>query len=114
MLSWEAVEKSYTDAITAAFPLHRILIFASGLVITVGIKNQTHLSIFETIANINISYFYSISALLKNFVIYDLFFSLSMIFFGWVFSRIILRIFLFLAEKSTDLWKKNKLESTTI
>lgn len=106
MLSWESVEKSYTDAIAAVFPLHRIVIFASGLLITIGVKNQTHLSIVETIANINISYFSSISTLIKNFAVYDLFFALSMVFTGWLSSRVILRIFLYLAAKSTKLWTK--------
>lgn len=106
MLSWESVEKSYTDAITAVFPLHRIVIFIFGFIITIGIKNQTHLSILETVANINISYFSSLSLVIKNFAIYDLFFSLSMVFAGWLSSRIILRTFLYLAARSTKLWTK--------
>lgn len=106
MLSWETVEKSYTDAITAAFPLHRVIIFLAGLMIAYAIKTQTHLSITETIFNINLQEISSLTLLINKFFIYDLFFSLFMVFSGWLTSRSILRIFFYLAARSTELWTK--------
>lgn len=106
MLSWESVEKTYTDAIHAVFPLHRVIIFLFGILISISIKNQTHLSISESIFNINISKLYSISELIKEIILMDLFFGLFLVFSGWIFTRLILRIFLYLAARSTDLWKK--------
>lgn len=106
MPSWESVEKTYTDAIQAAFPLHRLIIFLFGILISIAIKNQTHLSISESIFNINFSKIYSTSELLKEIILMDLFFGLFLVFSGWLFTRIILRVFLYLAARSTDLWKK--------
>lgn len=106
MPSWESVEKSYTDAIQAVFPLHRVFIFACGLLISIAINKQTHLSISESVANINISIFSEPSKLLKEFVVYDLIFGFFMVFFGWLFSRIILRCFLYLAARSSKIWEK--------
>lgn len=106
MPSWESVEKTYTDAIQAAFPLHRGIIFLFGILISIAIKNQTHLSISESILNIHASKLYSISELLKEIILMDLFFGLFLVFSGWLFTRIILRSFLCLAARSTDLWGK--------
>lgn len=106
MLSWESVEKTYTDAIQAAFPLHRVIIFSFGVLVSITIKDQTHLSVFESILNIKFSKFVSISELLKEIILLDFVFGLFIVFCGWAFSRLVLRCFLFLAARSTKLWEK--------
>lgn len=58
-----------------------------GILISIAIKNQTHLSIFESILNIHVSKLYSISELLKEIILMDLFFGLFLVFFRMVIYK---------------------------
>lgn len=55
MAAWEEISSTYAEAATRALPLHRFLIFATGFLVSLGVQQQTHLSILETLSVLKLS-----------------------------------------------------------
>lgn len=107
MSAWESVGTTYIEAATSAMPLHRALVFAVGLGGSVAVREQTHLSIFETLARIPLSDMTSLATgPLSKAVFADVLLGIALVVGGWVFSRLMLRAVFALAARSTNLWER--------
>lgn len=107
MPSWESIEKTYSDAITSAFPLHRLMLFFSGVVFSLAIKNQDYLSISETISKIKISEFASLSSdLFAVTDLGDIVFGFSLVAMSWILSKLLTKMFFLMAVRLTNIWRR--------
>lgn len=52
---WDTVKENYTEAISAAFPIHRFLIAVLGFLCAIAIAHQSHLSVIETLLRFQLS-----------------------------------------------------------
>jgi hypothetical protein len=104
MSLWDSVSTTYVEAATSAFPLHRAVVFAGGLMGSIAVHHQTHLSIFETLARLPLA---DITSLTKGPLgkasVADVMAGVAIIIAGWIFSRLTLRLVFALASRSTDL-----------
>jgi hypothetical protein len=57
----DSASTTYVQALTSAMPLQRLLLFGIGLLGSIAVQFQTHLSLLETVLNIPISAFTSLS-----------------------------------------------------
>ena len=107
MSAWEAVSSTYVAAATAALPLQRIVVFVVGFVGSLAVTSQTHLSVLETIAKIELSKLTSLTtgplalASIGNVLI-----GLGLVVVAWALSRSLLWAVFALGAKSTDLWSR--------
>lgn len=107
MPAWETLEKTYSNAITAAFPLHRLIIFLCGAVFSLAIKTQDYSSIVQTIANTKLSEFTSLSSdLFKHTELSDVICGFSLIAFSWFISRFFTKLIFFFGVEANNVWSK--------
>ena len=104
MSVWDSIGTAYVEAASSALPLHRVVVFAVGFVGSVSVQQQTHLSIIETIASIPVSDLTSLS--LGKALLADVLLGISLVFMGWIFSRLVLRTIFSFAARSTELWER--------
>ncbi len=115
MSVWDSISTTYVEAATSALPLHRAVVFATGLGGSLAVRQQTHLSIFETVARIPLSELASLSAgPLGNAVFADVLFGIALVTSGWLFSRLVLWVVFTLAARSTNLWERASAAQTPI
>ena len=104
MALWDSIGTTYVDAATTALPLHRAALFLAAFVGSVAVHKQTHLSIFESISNISLASFASLSSgALSGATLADVMTATAVCVGGWVYSRVALRSIFFMASRSTDL-----------
>jgi hypothetical protein len=107
MSIWDSVGTTYVEAATTALPLHRAIVFAIGFIGSLAIKNQTHLSILETVASFPLNDLTSFSTgPLREAIFADVLAGVFLTISGWLVSRVLLRAIFSLAARSTDLWKR--------
>lgn len=107
MPAWDSIGTTYIEAATSALPLHRAVVFAAGLGGSLAVRQQTHLSIFETVARLPLSELASLSTgPLSKAVFADLLLGVALVTGGWLLSRLVLRAVFALAAKSTNLWDR--------
>lgn len=104
MSAWESFGSTYVEAATSALPLHRLVVFAAGFVGSIAVSNQTHRSLFETVAR------YSLSSLtdfkdgpLSTATFANLLVGAGLVMIGWLAARILLWLIFAAASRSTDL-----------
>lgn len=113
MSVWDSIGTTYVEAATSTLPLHRVLVFTAGFVGSLAVHQQTHLSIFETIARIPLSDLTSLSnGPLGKAVFADVLLGIALAFLGWCFSRVVLRTTFALAARSTNLWERARTSTT--
>ncbi len=113
MSAWESIGTTYVEAATSALPLHRAVVFAAGFGGSVAVNQQTHLSIFETIARIPLSELASLSTgPFSKAVFADVLFGVALMASAWIFSRLVLWGIFALAARSTDLWERARVSET--
>jgi hypothetical protein len=109
MSLWDSVGTTYVEAATSALPLHRAVVFAAGVFGSLAVHNQTHRSIFETVAQLPLAEMASLSTgPLSKAMLADLMFGIGAVICGWVFSRFSLHLVFALAARSTDFWARIK------
>lgn len=107
MSLWDSVGTTYVEAATSALPLHRAIVFGAGFMGSLAVRQQTHLSIFETLARIPLSDMASLTTgPLSKAVFADVLLGVVVAAGGWLFSRVVLRCVFALAARSTDLWAR--------
>lgn len=90
---WESVSDQYKEAAKSAFPLHRLFTAAVVFIGVIASRNQTHLSIFETIAKISIKDLsFEDGGFFASALIEDALWGILFAFLGWVGSRIALKV----------------------
>jgi len=84
-----------------------MVVFAGGVLGSLAIQKQTHLSIFETIARLPLAELANLtSGPLSRATIGDLLAGTGAVVIGWCGSRLTLRMTFSVAAKATDLWKR--------
>jgi len=107
MALWDSIGTTYVEAATTALPLHRAVLFLAGFVGSVVVHKQTHLSIFESIANLPLASFTSLSSgPLGEATLADVMVASAVIVGSWIYSRTSLRLIFSLASRSTDLMNR--------
>lgn len=107
MSIWDSVGTTYVEAATTALPLHRVIVFGIGFIGSLAIKNQTHLSILETVASLPLNDLTSFSiGPFREAIFADVLVGIFLAASGWFVSRVLLRIIFGLAARSTNLWKR--------
>ena len=107
MSAWEAVSSTYVEAATAALPLQRIVVFAVGFIGSLAVASQTHVSVLETAAKIELSKLTSLTAGPLAFAsIGNVLIGLGLVVLAWALSRGLLWSVFALGAKSTDLWSR--------
>lgn len=114
MSAWESFGSTYVEAATSTLPLHRLLIFAAGFLGSIALSNQTHLSIFESVARLNLSGLADLkSGPLSTASLANLFVGAGLVLVGLVAARILLWLVFAAASKATDLHKRASAARTT-
>jgi hypothetical protein len=91
MSAWEAVSSTYVEAATAALPLQRIVVFAVGFVGSLAVTTQTHLSVLETVAKLELSKLTSLSSgPLAQASIGNVLIGFGLVVLAWALSRSLL------------------------
>ena len=112
MSTWDSIGSTYIEAVTSALPLHRSIVFIAGFGGSVTVRQQTHLSIFETMAQIPLSELVSLSiGLFSKAVFADVLFGVALMARGWILSRVLLWTVFSLAARSTDLWERARVSA---
>lgn len=107
MSAWEAVSSTYVEAATAALPLQRIVVFAVGFIGSLAVTTQTHLSVLETVAKLELSKLTSLSTgPLAQASIGNVLIGFGLVALAWALSRSLLWTVFTLGAKSTDLWSR--------
>lgn len=107
MSTWETVGTTYVEAVTSAMPLHRALVFATGFSGSLAVRDQTHLSIVETLARVPLSNLTSLATgPLSKAIFADVLLGIALVVGGWVLARLVLRAVFALAARSTKLWER--------
>ena len=104
MSLWDSVSTTYVEAATSALPLHRAVLFAAGVLGSIAVHHQTHLSIFETVAQLPLADIASLSTgPLSKATMADVLVGIAAAIIGWAYSRLTLQLVFALAARSTDL-----------
>ena len=104
MSAWESFGSTYVEAVTSALPLQRLIGFSSGVACWLAIGNQTHLSVFETIARVPLENLTDFGKPpLKDANIGVLFAGVATIALGWLLARVLLRAAFAVAGWATQL-----------
>lgn len=107
MSVWDSIGTTYVEAATSTLPLHRVVVFTAGFVGSLAVHQQTHLSIFETIARTPLTDLTSFSnGPLGKAEFSNVLLGVALAFLGWCFSRLVLRATFALAARSTNLWER--------
>jgi hypothetical protein len=112
MSAWDSISSTYVEAATSALPLHRAVIFVAGFGGSLAVRQQTHLSIFETVARIPLSELISLSTgPFSKAVFADVLIGVALVTSSWIFSRLVLRTVFALAARSTNLWERARISA---
>lgn len=92
MSAWESFGSTYLEAASSALPLHRLLVVASGFIGSVAVANQTHLSVFETVASLSLLGLLDLkSGPFASATLANVFAGIGLAFIAWIGSRALLR-----------------------
>jgi len=92
MSLWESVSDEYKDAAKAVFPLHRLFTASAVFVGAIATRNQTHLSIIETLLNVPLkSLNFDDKGFLAAAMIQDAAWGILFTAIGWLISSFALR-----------------------
>lgn len=115
MSAWESFGSTYLEAASAALPLHRLVLFVFGLVGSIVVKHQTHLSALESLSNIRLAELVDFkSSLLKDATVANIFIGIGLVLAGWIIARALIWLTFTLASKATNLSKKIPQNSANI
>lgn len=108
MASWEEFGSTYMESIANKLPLHRVFLFCLGFLGVQAARNQSHLSIAETIVNLRLGDLISLqSALLENSTFADLLLGLSASFAGWGSASLLAMMLFAVVAKGCNLNGRN-------
>lgn len=106
MSAWESFGSTYLEAVSAALPLHRLVLFVFGLIGSIAVKHQTHLSALESLSNIRLGELIDFkSPLLKDATVANVFIGIGLVLAGWIIARALIWLTFTLASKATNLSK---------
>lgn len=112
MSTWEEIGSTYVESITNALPLHRLIIASSAVLGAIAISHQTHLSIAETIASIEVAQLADIkSTTIHHLKILDISFGILLPVLAWLTSYAATRFMFSLVERGANL--KNRATAAT-
>lgn len=104
MSIWESVGSPYVEAATAALPLHRLVLFGSGLLSALAVKSQTHLSIVETISRTKLLSLAEFSTgPFSTATLGDILIGVSAVVAAWALWRALVLLVFELAAKATKI-----------
>lgn len=104
MSAWEEVGSTYVESIANALPLHRLIIAFSAVLGALAISHQTHLSIAETIASIEVAQLINLeSGAVLRLKILDIFLGLLLPALAWLASYVVTRLIFLLVDRGSRL-----------
>lgn len=122
---WDAISDAYGEAVKSALPLHRLVIAIFALLAIAVAPNHEYKSIIESIARTDLSELeWGQDGVFANVTFGDILLVFALVFTGWCFSRLLLRLIFGLAAGSVDLklalteaaaaWPKPALDFETV
>lgn len=104
MSAWEEIGSTYVESIASTLPLHRLIVASSALLGALAISHQTHLSIAETIASIEIAQLIEAeSSTIRKLRVLDIFFGMLLPALAWIASYAATRLVFLLVERGSNL-----------
>jgi hypothetical protein len=101
---WETFSTTYVEAAASAVPLRRLVVFSFVFFASIAVQSQTHLSIVETVANLNVVELFSVEkGLLPQARIANVLIAVIAVILGWTASRALLWISFKLVARSVNL-----------
>lgn len=103
----EDVKESYVEAISAAFPLHRVIIVFWGFISAIAVAHQDYLSIIETILRFQISGLsFEENKLLEHATLFDCLWGFALCFFSFCIYNFLAKSIFLLVSKSINYEQK--------
>lgn len=106
---WESLGSTYVDAVTKTFPLHRVLVFALGTLLSLIATDHEYKSLSESLVRLGLGDLTSLeSGPLSKATVLNVFLGLGAALSGWAVARLALRIAFACVDNLASIRKKVK------
>ena len=106
---WESLGSTYIDAVTKTFPLHRLVVFALGFLLSLIAIDHEYKSLSESLVHLGLGDLVSLdSGPLSNATVLNIFLGLCSMLSGWAVARVTLRIVFAWGDKLASVRQKVK------
>jgi hypothetical protein len=106
---WDSLGSTYVDAVTKTFPLHRVLVFALGTLLSLIAPDHEYKSLSESLIRLGLGDLTSLeSGPLSKATVLNVFLGLGAALSGWAVARVTLRIAFECADNLASVRQKVK------
>lgn len=102
MSAWDEISSTYAEAATQALPLHRVVVFVIGFLVSLAVQHKTHLSAIETLAVLPLSELISLDkGFLSKATAANILWALAATLLGVTLSKGLVRLSYSLVDRAT-------------
>lgn len=107
MSAWESIGKSYGEAISGVFPLHRALVFAIGVIFSEAARKPLYTSIAKSILSYEASrIFFGQNSMVANMQVMSLLAGLLLVLVSWGATQLLINFLFSVVASVTKVWDR--------